>query len=45
MEFRGLLDKERRVIDVDAPSVELVKEVIVKTLGKVGAEGEGNASV
>ena len=27
-EFRGLLEKERRVIDVDGPSEELVKKVI-----------------
>jgi threonine synthase len=27
-EFRGLLEKERRVIDVDEPSEELVKKVI-----------------
>ncbi len=27
-EFKGLLQKERRVIDVEGPEVELVKEVI-----------------
>lgn len=27
-EFQGLLEKERKVIDVEAPSVDLVKEVI-----------------
>jgi threonine synthase len=27
-EFRGLLEKEKRVIDVDGPDVELVKRVI-----------------
>jgi threonine synthase len=27
-EFRGLLDKERKVIDVDEPTEELVKNVI-----------------
>lgn len=27
-EFRGLLEKERRVIDVEKPDVELVKKVI-----------------
>ncbi|OBZ76673.1 Threonine synthase [Grifola frondosa] len=27
-EFKGLLDRERRVIDVEAPEVELVKKVI-----------------
>ncbi|KAI0089429.1 tryptophan synthase beta subunit-like PLP-dependent enzyme [Irpex rosettiformis] len=28
VEFRGLLEKERRVIDVEAPKIELVKKVI-----------------
>ena len=27
-EFKGLLEKERRVIDIDAPQPELVKQVI-----------------
>jgi threonine synthase len=27
-EFRGLLEKEKRVIDVEKPEVELVKAVI-----------------
>lgn len=27
-EFKGLLEKERKVIDVERPDVELVKEVI-----------------
>lgn len=47
-EFKGLLEKPRRVIDVPAPEVELVKEVIIKTLGSK-ASGEdtelSNASV
>ncbi len=29
-EFKGLLQKERRVIDVEGPDVELVKRVIEK---------------
>ncbi|KAI0712738.1 tryptophan synthase beta subunit-like PLP-dependent enzyme [Cerioporus squamosus] len=40
-EFKGLLERERRVIDVEAPSVELVKQVIEKyavpAVGQVGA--------
>jgi threonine synthase len=32
-EFRGLLEKERRVIDVDEPSDELVKQVIESKAG------------
>ncbi|KAJ3565196.1 hypothetical protein NP233_g7791 [Leucocoprinus birnbaumii] len=31
IEFRGLLQKERRVIEVDRPDIGLVKEVIEKT--------------
>ena len=37
-EFKGLLQKERRIIDVERPEVELVKNAIVGTLlasGKV----------
>jgi threonine synthase len=37
-EFKGLLQKERRVIDVERPEVGLVKDAIVRTLvasGKV----------
>jgi threonine synthase len=30
-EFRGLLEKERRVLHVERPDVELVKEVIEET--------------
>ncbi len=40
-EFKGLLERERRVIDVEAPDVELVKRVIEKyvvpAVGQVGA--------
>jgi threonine synthase len=32
-EFRGLLEKEKRVIDVEKPEVELVKAVIEKFTG------------
>jgi threonine synthase len=28
VEFKGLLEKERRVIDIEAPRVELVQQVI-----------------
>ncbi|KAH9988092.1 tryptophan synthase beta subunit-like PLP-dependent enzyme [Russula compacta] len=35
-EFRGLLEKERRVIDVDEPSEELVKDVIESKVGSAG---------
>jgi threonine synthase len=31
-EFRGLLDKEKRIIDVENPNVELVKGVIEKVI-------------
>jgi hypothetical protein len=37
-EFRGLLEKERRVVDVDEPNKELVKKVIES---KVGSAGNG----
>ncbi|KAI0372517.1 tryptophan synthase beta subunit-like PLP-dependent enzyme [Pilatotrama ljubarskyi] len=39
-EFKGLLERERRVIDVEAPRVELVKQVIerfAEPAGEVGA--------
>lgn len=32
-EFRGLLEKEKRVIDVERPDVELVKRVIERVVG------------
>ncbi|TBU63567.1 threonine synthase [Dichomitus squalens] len=41
-EFKGLLERERRVIDVEGADVELVKEVIekyvVQDVGQVGAD-------
>jgi threonine synthase len=37
-EFRGLLERPRRVIDVPTPEVALVKNIIIETLGKVPAE-------
>ena len=43
-EFRGLLEKPRRVIDVERPDVELVKEVIVKVAEETKVL-KGNASV
>lgn len=47
-EFKGLLEKPRRVIDVPAPEVNLVKQVIIKTLGSITADDAtelANASV
>jgi threonine synthase len=38
-EFRGLLEMERRVVDVDEPTKELVKNVIES---KVGSAGDGD---
>ena len=32
-EFRGLLEKEKRVIDIEKPEVDLVKAVIEKFVG------------
>ena len=32
-EFRGLLEMERRVVDVDEPTKELVKKVIESRVG------------
>jgi threonine synthase len=37
-EFRGLLKKERRVVDVDEANKEMVKKVIEN---KVGSAGNG----
>ena len=37
-EFRGLLEKERRVVDVDEPNKGLVKKMIES---KVGSAGNG----
>jgi threonine synthase len=41
-EFRGLLQKERRVIDVDAADVDLVKNVIES---KVDTERVGSSTL
>jgi threonine synthase len=38
-EFKGLLEKPRRVIDVPAPEVGLVKQVIIDTLLPKGSDG------
>jgi threonine synthase len=35
-EFRGSLEKERRVVDVDEPRKELVKKVIGSKVGSAG---------
>jgi len=35
-EFRGLLEKERRVVNVDEPNKELVKKVIESKVGSAG---------
>ena len=41
-EFKGLLERERRVIDVEGADIELVKAVIEKyavpSVGQVGAD-------
>ena len=42
-EFKGLLERERRVIDVAGPDVELVKQVIERFVG--GEEAGPGASV
>ena len=34
--FRGLLEMERRVVDEDEPSKELVKKVIESKVGSAG---------
>ena len=44
-EFRGLLEKERRVIDVEAPRVELVKAVIERFARDEDAPAAAGASV
>ncbi|THG95105.1 hypothetical protein EW026_g6486 [Hermanssonia centrifuga] len=45
-EFKGLLDKERRVIDVESPDVELVKQVIeAYAEAAVAPSPEGTLSV
>jgi len=43
-EFRGLLEKEKRVIEVERADPELVKNVIEKTVGHQ-SKAAGNASV
>ena len=43
-EFKGLLERERRVVDVPAPSEDLVKEVIERAVGSE-ERGPGRASV
>ncbi|KAF4613297.1 hypothetical protein D9613_011174 [Agrocybe pediades] len=40
-EFHGLLDKEKRVIDVERPDIELVKTVIEKVAEKEGTNSQG----
>lgn len=44
-EFRGLLEKERKVIDVEAPTVELVKEVIERFASITLAPADAGANV
>jgi threonine synthase len=44
-EFRGLLEKEKRVIDVDGPDVELVKRVIEEHVSTMGDTKLKDASV
>jgi threonine synthase len=44
-EFRGLLEKEKRVIDVEGPDVDLVKSVIEKFASPQAEPGRENASV
>ena len=36
-EFKGLLERERRVVDVDAPEVSMVKDVIEDAISKVAS--------
>ncbi|KAI0058339.1 tryptophan synthase beta subunit-like PLP-dependent enzyme [Artomyces pyxidatus] len=46
VEFQGLLDREKRVIDVEEPSEELVKRVIEDVVGAgTSHEGSANGSV
>jgi threonine synthase len=44
-ELRGLLEKEKRVIDVEGPDVDLVKRVIESFAESRGLDGPENASV
>lgn len=44
-EFRGLLEKEKRVIDVERADVELVKGVIERVVGHQNAKVPDSGSV
>ncbi|KAG6854292.1 hypothetical protein C0991_008541 [Blastosporella zonata] len=44
-EFRGLLEKEKRVIDVERPDVDLVKGVIERVVGHQAGKIPGSGSV
>ncbi|KAG6889493.1 hypothetical protein C0995_000658 [Termitomyces sp. Mi166 len=44
-EFRGLLEKEKRVIDVERPDVDLVKAVIESTVGHQAGKLASSGSV
>ena len=44
-EFKGLLEKERRVIDVSSADVELVKAVIDTVAQKTNKEAKGGLGV
>ena len=44
-EFKGLLEKERRVIDVSSADVELVKAVIDTVAQKINKEAKGGLGV
>ncbi|KAG6898396.1 hypothetical protein C0992_004107 [Termitomyces sp. T32_za158] len=44
-EFRGLLEKDKRVIDVERPDVDLVKAVIEKTVGHQASKLASSGSV
>lgn len=43
-EFKGLLERQRNVVDVDAPDVELVKAVIEKFSGRSEAVQKSTVS-
>ena len=44
-EFKGLLEKERRVIDVSSADVELVKAVIDTVAQKTSKDAKGGLGV
>ncbi|KAG6813009.1 hypothetical protein H0H92_014746 [Tricholoma furcatifolium] len=44
-EFRGLLEKEKRVIDVERPEVDLVKDVIERVVGHQAGKVPASGSV